>query len=170
MEIKRYYRHATYGEIGAVTLTVPDEGWSLDGHPLDANSIGHLAMFALQTLQDAYASSKNADEAIGAWTKKYEKLLAGEIGIRAVGPRDPVRKRALEIAARGVTVTKKGDVFVAAKGDVTRSSEDRTKALMALTEFLIDRNPAYRHLAEKQIAEEIEIGEYVPDDDEADAA
>jgi hypothetical protein len=82
MNLTRDYIHRTYGEIGTVTLIVPDDGWILNGHPLSPVTVEHLAFFALQTLQDAYSASKTHAEAVAMWSKKLDKLLAGMINPR----------------------------------------------------------------------------------------
>lgn len=72
---------ATIGEVrltGEATL-------SIDGKPLPAKSVEYLLTFALQSLQDAYAGSKTADDAKSAFAAKRDKLLSGEIGTRGPG-------------------------------------------------------------------------------------
>lgn len=100
MEIVRKYAHKTYGDIAALTLVVPAEGWTLNGEALPEASVKHLATFALQSLQDAYAGSKSADTAKAAFEKKANKIFGGTIGTRATGPRDPVRTEAIGLALR----------------------------------------------------------------------
>jgi hypothetical protein len=85
MEVIRNYEHRVFGAIGQVALTVPDGAWALDGAALPAESIAHLARFALQTLQDAYAGAKNEAEAQAAWAKKRAALIDGTIGTRGDG-------------------------------------------------------------------------------------
>lgn len=85
LTIKRDYVHRTFGPIGSVTLTAPDAPYELDGQALPAASVNHLLTFALQSLQDAYAGAKNADEAIGAFGTKLDKLVAGTLGTRSGG-------------------------------------------------------------------------------------
>lgn len=85
MQIQRNYVHRTYGDIGKVDLVAPDGDWTLDGKPLPATSVEHLVFFALQTLQDSYAGAKNSDEATAEFGKKYDKLIAGTLGVRGSG-------------------------------------------------------------------------------------
>ena len=135
MDIERKFEHKDYGEIGAVALTVPTDGWSIDGQPLSEESVKYLATFALQSLQDAYAGAKDSASAIGAFGKKYDRLVNGEIGTREGGKLGGVKARAVQIAMRH-----------APKGD---AKEKRAWALKA-----VDRNPAFMSLAQAQLDEE----------------
>lgn len=83
--INRSYVHRTYGTIGSVELIAPDGKYVLNGKELPPQSVEHLLTFALQTLQDAYAGSDNADEAVGAFNGKLDKIIAGTIGTRSGG-------------------------------------------------------------------------------------
>ena len=85
MEYTRNYTHRTYGNIGGVTFGVPKGKFTLNGHELPEVSVAHLMVFALQTLQDAYAGAKSTDEAQGAFNGKLDKLLNGTIGTRGSG-------------------------------------------------------------------------------------
>lgn len=155
MQIIRKYDHADHGNIGTVELIVPDTGWIMDGMTLAPETVRHLATFALQTLQDAYAGAKNADDARGSFGKKYDRLIAGTIGTRVGGERNPVRARAIIIAMRHVKVDVAGMEPAAA-----------AKARRAAAVRAIDRNPAYMSLAESQIDAEKALGEYDPDADQ----
>jgi hypothetical protein len=83
--ITRNYAHRTFGAIGSVELTAPSGKYMLDGKELPEQSVNHLLTFALQTLQDAYAGADDAAEAIGAFGKKLDKLIAGTLGTRSGG-------------------------------------------------------------------------------------
>lgn len=83
--INRSYAHKAHGTIGSVTLTAPDGDYTLDGKKLPPQSVEYLLGFALQSLQDAYAGSANAAEAIGAFEGKRDKLIDGTIGTRSGG-------------------------------------------------------------------------------------
>lgn len=85
IEIARAFAHRTYGDIGKVSLVAPDGEYKLNGETLPPTSVNHLLTFALQTLQDAYAGAKSADEAQGAFNGKLDKLLNGTIGTRSSG-------------------------------------------------------------------------------------
>ena len=85
-KITRTYEHRTFGAIGEVTLEVDGGAWLLGGEALPQSSVEHLMMFALQTLQDAYAGAKDAAEAKALWAKKRDKLATGGIGVRSAGP------------------------------------------------------------------------------------
>lgn len=97
MEITRNFVHREYGEIGEAKLVVPNGKWVLNGTELPEASVEHLATFALQTLQDAYAGAKSEDEATANFAKKLTRLLDGTLGVRtgsgSVNPLDAyVRK------------------------------------------------------------------------------
>lgn len=100
MQINRTYSHKRFGEIGSVVLVTPDGDWSLNGTVLPAGSVEHLANFALQTLQDAYAGSENTEDAIDAFNGKLGRIIEGSIGVRGEGaePADPVSTEAARIA------------------------------------------------------------------------
>lgn len=83
--INRSYTHRTYGAIGEVELVAPGGKYVLNGEELPAQSVEHLLTFALQTLQDAYAGADNADEAVGAFNGKLDRLIAGTLGTRSGG-------------------------------------------------------------------------------------
>lgn len=156
MQIVRKYEHADFGSIGSVELTVPDTGWVLNGKPLSDAAVRHLATFSLQSLQDAYAGAKEPADAVGNWGKKLDRIMAGTIGTREGGSRDAVKARAIIIALRHVKVDTKG-----------LDPKDAGKARRAAALKAIERNPAYRSLAQSQIDSEKALGEY---DAEADFA
>lgn len=83
--INRSYAHRAHGRIGDVELVAPGGKYILNGKELPAQSVEHLLTFALQTLQDAYAGADNADEAIGAFNGKLDRLIAGTLGTRSGG-------------------------------------------------------------------------------------
>lgn len=85
MEINRSFSHRTFGAIGSVVLDETKGKWTLDGKPLPEASVAHLMTFALQTLQDAYAGAKSAEEAKSAFETKLGKLVDGTIGTRSGG-------------------------------------------------------------------------------------
>lgn len=157
MQIVRKYEHADYGSIGEVTLVVPESGWTLNGKALSESSIRHLATFSLQSLQDAYAGAKTPADAEGNWGKKLDRILAGTIGTREGGSRDAVKARAIIIALRHVKVDTKG-----------MEAKDAGKARRAAALKAIERNPAYRSLAQAQIDQEKALGEYDADADFGD--
>jgi hypothetical protein len=108
METNRTYTHKTYGAIGAVELVTPKGKWTLNGHELPESSISHLAFFALQTLQDAYAGAKSTDEATAAFNGKLDKLLNGTIGTRGSGDGADERTRVARSIVRGIAKIKMG--------------------------------------------------------------
>lgn len=85
MNVTRNYVHRTFGPIGSVELVAPKGKWMLDGQELPESSVSHLVTFALQTLQDAYAGSENAAEAVAAFESKRDRLIAGTLGTRGSG-------------------------------------------------------------------------------------
>lgn len=106
--IDRTFQHAKYGKLGHIKLTAPNEGWSLetdeDLFELDANAVAHLLNFSLQTFQDAYAGAKDETSARAAFEKKLNRAVQGLIGVRASGPRDPVRTKAIANAMSTLTI------------------------------------------------------------------
>lgn len=87
-EVTRDYVSKAFGPIG-------QSGWRVDGSgnaemlqggkwkTVPASTRDALAMFALQTLQDAYAGAKTAAEAVGAFDKKLDAYVDGTVGTRA---------------------------------------------------------------------------------------
>lgn len=80
-KFSRTYTHAEFGKIGAVEIQWPEGDWMLDGKALPEKGVAHFINHALQSLQDAYAAAKSAGEARGAFSKKYDRILAGKIGV-----------------------------------------------------------------------------------------
>lgn len=70
------------GAIGAVELKIDNGVWFIDGKEIPKISREYLLNFALQSLQDAYAGAENLTEAVAAFEKKRDALLAGTIGVR----------------------------------------------------------------------------------------
>lgn len=159
MEITRKYTHKSFGEIGTVALTVPESGWSLDGQALNAEAVRHLATFALQSLQDAYAGAKDATGAADAFASKYDRIRDGSIGTREGGERNPVRARAIIIALRHVKVDTKG-----------MEAAEAAKAKRAAALKAIERNPAFMSLAQSQIDAEAALGDAEVDEPESNEA
>lgn len=85
MKLTREYAHKTFGAIGTVRLELTPDGLVLDEVRLGESGTAHLLNHALQSLQDAYAGAKTADEARASWAKKLEKILDGTIGSRTTG-------------------------------------------------------------------------------------
>lgn len=108
MEYTRTYNHRTFGNIGAVTFGVPKGKFTLNGHELPEASVAHLMVFALQTLQDAYAGAKSTDEAQGAFNGKLDKLLNGTIGTRGSGDGADERTRVARAIVRSAVKAKFG--------------------------------------------------------------
>lgn len=84
MQVTRTFNVKDKGLVGEVSLTVPDAmEWKIGDKVLPASSVEYLVNFALQSLQDAYAGAKTLDEAKGAWGKRLDRLIKGEIGTRS---------------------------------------------------------------------------------------
>lgn len=97
-----------FGHIGKVTFTVPKGKYAINGTELPQSSVDHLMVFALQTLQDAYAGAKSTDEALGAFNGKLDKLLNGTIGTRGSGDGADERTRVARQIVRGLVKAKYG--------------------------------------------------------------
>jgi hypothetical protein len=108
MEITRNFTHRTFGNIGSVVFTVPKGKYAINGQELPESSVSHLVMFALQTLQDAYAGAKSTDEAQGAFNGKLDKLLNGTIGTRGSGDGADERTRVARSIMHGLVKAKYG--------------------------------------------------------------
>jgi hypothetical protein len=104
MEYNRTFAHKTHGHIGAVVFETPKGEYKINGMKLPDSSVSHLMVFALQTLQDAYAGSNSTDEALGAFNGKLDKLLNGTIGTRGSGDgvdeRTRVARSVVHLAAK----------------------------------------------------------------------
>lgn len=85
MTVARAFDHKAFGRIGIVTLVADIGTVTLDGKELPASSVEYLLTFALQNLQDAYAGASDAEDAVARWGKKYDRLVAGTIGVREAG-------------------------------------------------------------------------------------
>ena len=108
MEYNRTFTHRTFGKIGDVAFTVPKGRYAINGNELPESSVSHLMVFALQTLQDAYAGAKSTDEALGAFNGKLDKLLNGTIGTRGSGDGADERTRVARQIVRGLVKAKYG--------------------------------------------------------------
>ena len=115
MQINRDYTHRTFGAIGSVTFETPEGKYVLNGTELPESSVAHLMTFALQTLQDAYAGDKSAEDAIASFETKQARLIEGTIGTRSSGGVDEQTR-----VARSV-------VRAAAKAKFGAKSEDWAK-------------------------------------------
>jgi hypothetical protein len=89
-QVSRNYSHKEHGDIGSAIFAVEALGKgkiaaTLNGVELPEASLSYLLTFALQSLQDAYAGSKTADEATSAFDKKLKAVQEGTIGTRGTG-------------------------------------------------------------------------------------
>ena len=87
-EVTRDYSSKAHGHIGQSGWRVNDKGDAAmlrqgEWVAVPAATRDALAMFALQTLQDAYAGAKTAAECIGSFNKKLDAYIAGTVGTRA---------------------------------------------------------------------------------------
>ena len=122
-EVTRDFTSKAYGKIGQsgwrVTKTGAAEMLRAGNWVLVPDATRDaLAMFALQTLQDAYAGAKTASEAVGSFDKKLDAYIDGTVGTRATSwesvareiitlalvKRDPEFKK-LEAATRSARVS-----------------------------------------------------------------
>lgn len=83
--IERSFVKRNEGTISNVRLEAQVSKMTLDGKELPDSSVEYLLNFALQSLQDAYAGGKTLDECKALFAKKYDRLLAGQIGVRESG-------------------------------------------------------------------------------------
>lgn len=164
MEINRNYSHKTHGNIGAATLVVPDGKWTLNGTVLPESSVEHLARFALQTLQDAYAGADNSAEAVAFFNAKLDKIINGTIGTRGGGdgadPRTLIERSFVRRSVKDQFGSKSADwakftglepVAQLAKLDewVTQVKADKDEA--AKLAALVDGELARREAAKKTV-------------------
>lgn len=84
VNVTREFNHRKHGAIGKVVMT-GDATFKIDGKDLPDNSVEYLVNFALQSLQDAYAGSDNAKDAITAFDAKLKNIVDGTIGQRSSG-------------------------------------------------------------------------------------
>lgn len=84
LEINREFARRGENAFATVTLSAEIGEVSLNGKVLPVRSVEYLLNFSLQSLQDAYAGAKNADESRGMLLKKLESIQNGSIGMRGV--------------------------------------------------------------------------------------
>lgn len=147
--INRAFVSRGFGDIGKVTLTAPKGEYTLDGKALPEASVAHLLTFALQTLQDAYAGAKTADEALGAFGSKYDKLVNGTIGARSSGGGVTERDKVARIIV--------GDWFrgAYAKGTAERAKYDEADGpgkYAILDKIWADNEAVFADAVEEEIA------------------
>lgn len=99
----RTYDHKAFGRIGVAELLLESESAivvKLNGQELSAQSVDHLLIFALQTLQDAYAGAKDAEDAQKRFDDKLGRILAGTIGTRTGGSGASEEQRLIRMVLR----------------------------------------------------------------------
>lgn len=84
-EITRAFARRGEVAFASVEMSAEVAEIKLNGTVLPARSIEYLLNFSLQSLQDAYAGAKNADESRGLLLKKLESIQTGTIGVRGTG-------------------------------------------------------------------------------------
>ena len=110
-----------------------------------------------QSLNDAAASESkdNPDNVMAKVLKRLDALRDGSITGMRGRTGDPVKARALVIAAKHVKVVKATidgkDVFTATLGKHESTSDDRAKAIKTVASYAVESNPAFTHLAQQQI-------------------
>lgn len=139
------------GRIGAVEMVANVESIKVNGNKLPDASVNYLLHFSLQSLQDAYAGAADLTEATANWTKKFDALCEGTIGVRSGGGGMTDEERAELYVAEAWYATKnpkgteKGDAFRARKDD------DKTEFLVEVAAKLRESWP---HFADK-VAERV---------------
>lgn len=129
--MERNYSHRTFGDIGKVELVAPKGKWTMDGKELPESSVSHLVMFALQTLQDAYAGAKTAEDAIAAFETKRTRLIEGTIGTRGTGDGVTERQRVARIVVRNAVKAKVGGTSDKWKAFAALDTADQNEKLDA---------------------------------------
>ena len=87
MEIKRTYTHRggktndAFGHIADMVFIAPDGEYTFNGEVIHPRGVEHLMNFCLQTLQDVYAGATDKADAIAKFATKYDRIVAGTIGI-----------------------------------------------------------------------------------------
>jgi hypothetical protein len=117
-----------------------------------------------QILNDAHSqiteksypdAEERAETALALAMKKLDALYSGDVTTRVQGPRDPVYKRAVDIASRKVATKKDSDGYWRASlGTIVRFAETKVAAVLAVAREAVKTNPAYRHMAEMQLEQE----------------
>ena len=82
---RTFARRNSETTLGAVTFQAPDGDYLVNSKVLPKSSVEHLLMFALQSLQDAYAGAADDADAKAKFDAKLTKLLEGKIGVRQPG-------------------------------------------------------------------------------------
>lgn len=122
----RAYDHKTYGRMGTAEFTVTGDNvkFTLNGTELPAASVDHLMVFALQTLQDAYAGAENAADAQERFDGKLKRILEGTLGTRTGGAGvDPVTAE-IRAIIRGDVKKAVGDEWKAMEEDARNAAID----------------------------------------------
>lgn len=150
-EINRAYAHRVYGDIGSVAFSAPGGDYVLNGNKLPESSVRHLLTFALQTLQDAYAGAKNADEAIGAFDGKLDKIIAGTLGTRSGGSgmseRDKIARQTIR-----AWFTQEGNEDVSAKNLADYKAADAAGRDAMLDKIWADNHDVFGGAVDDEIA------------------
>lgn len=161
MKITRTYEHRTFGRIGEAVLEMKDGGLVLDGVPLEPEAAEHLLTFALQTLQDAYAGAKSADEARALWEKKRDRILSNSIGTRGPGSgRGELDQMAIKIA-RPLVVAKLKAAEKYADDYQPLSPKERDDFVAGV----LDKNPGWAETIREQAKKAIAAAKAKPADD-----
>lgn len=124
------------GRIGSVELVADIAQFEVDGKQLPQTSIDYLLNFSLQSLQDAYAGADDLNEAVGNWTKKYDALLNGTIGVRSGGGGMTDEERAELYVAESIYATKFGKDTEKGKAFRELKDDDKYEFLVGIVEKL----------------------------------
>jgi hypothetical protein len=138
------------------TFKIADHVWYLDGKELPKSSREYLMIFALQSLQDAYAGAEDLDDAQARFEKKYTRLLNGEIGTREASGGTSDETDAQRHVARRIffaQFAKGSDEYKAYKSADTKG---RFAILDDVAEQMLDDEDFQREIADRIAAVEAE--------------
>jgi hypothetical protein len=146
-----------FGTVHApTTLRIHNGVWFLDGKELPKVSREYLMVFALQSLQDAYAGAEDLDDAQARFEKKYTRLIAGEIGTREASGATSDETDAQRHVARRIffaQFAKGSDEYKAYKAADTKG---RFAILDDVAEQMLDDEDFQREVADRIAAVETE--------------
>lgn len=126
-----------FKNVATATVEIDENAVAVNGKTLSATAVAYLIHYGLkQSLADSYASAKTAEEKLGMFNARLDKIISGEmtIGAGGGGKLDPIEKLAREMAS--VAIRKK---YPDAKADVVRKAA-------------IKHAPKFHDAARKQIA------------------
>lgn len=127
-----------------VRVVKADHAFTINPADLPAHVVDHVWAYGLrQILNDAAASAKTKDEALGMAQKRYDNLLAGTLRAATGRESDPVRAEAIRIASDKV---KKALVAKGHKLADVKASQIRELAI-----GLVAKDPAITETAKANV-------------------